>query len=365
MFGFVFPVVAWLASRVPRFPSRALLLVSILGFGSVVGCGGEQAPPQSAETQPAVDSPPLALPKLAAVRGAPKDALVFEGEVESTLFTELGFAVAGRVEFVRVAEGDRVRKGTILASLDRLDRLEQLDAIRRRLAEARTAAGRGAGARASAGQIPAYRRAEIQRRLRAAEADQADLAATKRALATEGRIDGLAGMNRVLANRAYRVGKKAQYRSRAVDERTADERLAVALADSLQQREKRLERELTECDILSPIDGIVVMVRTREGQSVQTRGADAAFVLIDPADQVVRMAVPEKLAKILGPGEDAWLEFDAVGVSGTASVLWVDATPYPAAWIAGGSAVDVLVAPQPGLLTDLRIGGLGRVALRR
>jgi hypothetical protein len=107
------------------------------------------------------------------------------------------------------------------------------------------------------------------------------------------------------------------------------------------------------------------MVRTREGRSVQTRASDGAFVLIDPADLVVRIAVPEKLAKILGPGEDAWLEFDAEGVSGTASVLQVDATPYPAPWIAGGSAVDVLLEPQPGLLMDLRIGGLGRVALRR
>jgi len=213
--------------------------------------------------------------------------------------------------------------------------------------------------------MPTYMRAEIERRLRAAEADQADLAATKRALARAGRIEGRAGMNRVLANRAYRVGQKAQSRSRAVDERTADERVAVALSDSLQQREKRLERELAECDIISPLDGIVVMIRAREGQSVQTRGADAAFVLIDQSDLVVRMAVPEKLGKILGPGEDAWLEFDAEGVSGTASVLQVDGTPYPAPWIAGGSAVDVLVTPQAGLLNDLRIGGLGRVALRR
>jgi len=365
MFGFVLPVVAWFASRAPRCSSRLLVLLSVLGFGSVVGCSGEEAPPQSGEVQLAVDSPPPRSPKLAPVRGAPKDSLVFEGEVESSLFTELGFAVAGRVEFVRVEEGDRVRKGAILASLDRLDRLDQLDEIRRRLAEARTAAGRGSGAGAAAGQMPTYMRAEIERRLRAAEADQADLAATKRALARAGRIEGRAGMNRVLANRAYRVGQKAQSRSRAVDERTADERVAVALSDSLQQREKRLERELAECDIISPLDGIVVMIRAREGQSVQTRGADAAFVLIDQSDLVVRMAVPEKLGKILGPGEDAWLEFDAEGVSGTASVLQVDGTPYPAPWIAGGSAVDVLVTPQAGLLNDLRIGGLGRVALRR
>jgi multidrug resistance efflux pump len=150
-----------------------------------------------------------------------------------------------------------------------------------------------------------------------------------------------------------------------VDERTADERLAVALIAALEQRERRLETELEECDLVSPLSGVVVMVRVAQGRAVQTRGGKAAVVLIDPADLIVRTAVPETLAKILGPGEDAWVEFDQPGLGGAASVLAVDDVSYAVPGMAGGFARDVLLTVEPGLLSGLSIGAEGRVALRR
>ncbi len=346
---------------VPQSFYLALCLCFVLGSA----CSGGDSPTALEDVAPAEEANTVSPSKLSPVSGAPVDVLLFEGAVESSLFTELRFAVAGRVELVRVREGDLVRKGAVLVSLDRIDRNEQLEETRRRLGEARVAAGRGSGGAARTGQIPDYLRAEIQRRLRAAEDDQADLAATKRALGRAGRLEGREGMNRVLATRAYRAGRKAQSRSREVDERTADERLAVALMAALEQREKRLERELEECDLVSPFAGVVVMVRVGEGQAVQTRGGDAAVVLIDPADLIVRTAVPEALAEILGPGEDAWLEFEQPAVAGTASVLAVDTVSYAVPGMAGGFARDVLLTAEPGLLSGLRIGAVGRVALRR
>lgn len=339
----------------------------MLGLCLVLGsaCGGSSSPTVQEDLAPVEEANIALSPKRSPVRGAPTDALVFEGVVESSLFTELGFAVAGRVEVVRVREGDRVRKGAVVASLDRIDRTEQLEEIRRRLAEARIAAGRGSGATARSGQVPGYLRADIERRLRAAKADESDLAATKLALGRAGRLEGRAGMNRVLANRAYRAGRKAQLRSREVDERTADERLAVALIAALEQRERSLERELEESDLVSPFDGVVVMVQIGPGESVQTRSGGPAVVLIDPADLVVRTAVPEALAKILGPGEDAWLEFEQPSLVGAASILAVDEISYAVPGIAGGFARDVLLEAEPGLLVGLQIGAEGRVALRR
>ena len=350
-----------------RFGIVPQALYLALGLSLVVAsaCGGGGAPAGPEGVEPPAEATLASSPKLASVSGAPANALVFEGAVESSQFTDLGFAVAGRVEIVRVREGDSVRKGAVLASLDRVARIDQLEETRRRLGEARNAAGRGSGAAAIAGQVPDYLRAEIQRRLRAAEADQADLAATKRALGRAGRLEGREGMNRVLASRAYRAGRKAKSRSREVDERTADERLAVALISALEQRERRLERELEECDLVSPFSGVVVMVRVAPGQAVQTRGGEAAVVLLDPADLIVRASVPEALAKILGPGEDAWLEFERTSVVGTASVLEVDEVSYAVPGMVGGFARDILLAAEPGLLSDLRIGAEGRVALRR
>jgi len=358
------PCSAPLSASSPRLLVLRVLFLLLALLGST-GCEKEKAP--SVASAPLVAPPPLPSPaaSLSPVRGAPVDALLFEGEVESSVFTELGFAVAGRVESVAVEEGERVRKGALLGSLDRLDRLDHLEETRRPLSEARTAARSGGGSASSRGQLPAYLRAEIEKRLRAAEADGADVSATRRALLRAGRLEGREGMTRVLGSRAYRVGKKSRAQHRYIEDRTADERLAVALIDSLEHRERRLERELKECELLSPIDGLVVMIRAREGQSVQTRGADAAFVLIDPSDLIVRLPVPEKLAKILGPGEDAWLEFGDSGASGEAKVLRVESTAYSASGTPGATMRDVLVAPEAGLLGRLRIGDLARVALRR
>jgi multidrug resistance efflux pump len=205
----------------------------------------------------------------------------------------------------------------------------------------------------------------MEKRLRQAEADGKDVAATKRALVRAGRLEGKEGMTRVLGSRAYRKGKRSRSQHRYIEDRTADERLAVALLDSLEQRERRLVRELDECDLLSPFEGTVVMIGAREGQAVQTRGGDPAFVLIAPSDLVVRMPVPEKLAKILGSGEDAWLEFDQTGASGNAKILGVDMTSYAAGDGSGLTMRDVLVVPEAALLGRLDIGELARVAVRR
>ena len=107
------------------------------------------------------------------------------------------------------------------------------------------------------------------------------------------------------------------------------------------------------------------MVEAVEGQAVQTRGGDPAFGLIGPSDLVVRLPVAEKLAKILGSGEDAWLEFDQTGASGNAKILGVDMTSYAAGDGSGLTMRDVLVVPEAALLGRLDIGELARVAVRR
>ena len=80
---------------------------------------------------------------------------------------------------------------------------------------------------------------------------------------------------------------------------------------------------------------------------------------------IVRFAVPERFAKILGPGEEAWLKFEAGGPTGTGVVLAVDTLSYETGRSGEGLVTDVLVRPEESLLQSLSIGQRAVVALRR
>jgi multidrug efflux pump subunit AcrA (membrane-fusion protein) len=354
----------WMQCVGLRALHRAPLLV--LGLTLLLGCGSNSTPsaaPQEPSPVRSVETvPPVA--SLDPVAGAPSDALLFAAEVESTSFTELRFAVPGRVDLVRVEEGAPVRAGTVLASLDRADREARLAETQRRLSDSRSAR-KGVGRPSEARKVPSYLRAEMEQRLRDAERDRKNEAPTRRALDRAAMLEGQEGMTRVLQNRAYQHGKRARRTGTNVEQRTEDERLAVALITDLEQRELRLKRELEECDLVSPIDGVVVKIGTESGESAQTRGGDADFVLIDSSDFVVRFAVPERLGKILGPGEEAWLEFEPGGRTGTGSVLAVDTLSYETGRAGEGLVTDVLVRPEQSLLQSLSIGQQAVVALRR
>jgi len=349
-----------------RFQPLSIAPGLILGVLLVLGCGSEVdsavAPEESLASERPAALPPS--PPLDPVPGAPSDALVFAAEVESTSFTELRFAVPGRVDLVQVEEGASVKAGAVLATLDRSDREERLAETQRRLSDSRSA--RKGGRRPSeARKVPNYLRAEMEQRLRDAERDGKNEGPTRRALDRAAMLEGQEGMTRVLQSRAYQHGKRARRTGANVEQRTEDERLAVALITDLEQRELRLKRELEECDLVSPIDGVVVKIGTEAGEATQTRGGDPAFVLIDVSDFIVRFAVPERFAKILGPGEEAWLEFEAGGPTGTGVVLAVDTLSYETGRAGEGRVTDVLVRPEESLLQSLSIGQQAVVALRR
>ena len=63
--------------------------------------------------------------------GQNSDGLLASGTVEATE-AQLGFQVAGRIEFIKVREGDAVKKDEVLARLDTRE-------TEARLAQARTA----------------------------------------------------------------------------------------------------------------------------------------------------------------------------------------------------------------------------------
>ena len=95
----------------------------------LVGCGEDEGPP------PAVVRP-IKILELGGNEAA--QVLEFPGSVQAGLHAELAFEVAGRIESLRVTEGQPVAEGDVLAALDARDFQAKLDAelAKERAAEA-------------------------------------------------------------------------------------------------------------------------------------------------------------------------------------------------------------------------------------
>lgn len=90
---------------------NALLLVSVLA--ALSACGGPQQEPPP---------PPVRPVKLFTVEGAGGDALRrFPGAINASQRAELSFRVNGVLQEIPVKEGDKVKKGQVLAKLDPTD----------------------------------------------------------------------------------------------------------------------------------------------------------------------------------------------------------------------------------------------------
>lgn len=333
---------------------------------AAVGCsGGTESSVQPAPSP--VASAPVSAPVAGAtepVPGAPPDAYVFTGDVEASLFTELRFGVAGRVEVVRVRPGDRIREGAVLASLDTIDRTEALRETRRRLKDGRSVAVGGRTHRPG-NKPPAYIRQEMEARQLELKEEERRARAQKRRMTEAMKHEGQEGATRVVTSGTHRRGRRDRASRADIGGRTSDDRLAVALLDDLDQRRLRLEREIRESDLTSPLTGVVVMVGVREGQQVQTRGGDAAFVLLDPSDFVVRIGVPTELASVLQEDEGAWLDLGGASAAVSGTVVLIDSTVYESVRPGEGNIQDILIRPDPAVLDGLEVGQPVRVALRR
>ena len=300
---------------------------------------------------------------LPAVGGAPADVRVFEGEVESALFTELSFAVPGRVEAIFVNVGDTVREGQKLAALDQVDRQVLLTETRRRLSEARGAARRTGTTNSRQGP-PAWLRSELTKRMRLADQqrplDESDLAAFRKA----GEQGDTEELEKILKRRAWRKGQSTRAGRNDVEKRNADERVAIALIANLEQREARLVRELEESTLRAPTDGMLAKVSAVEGDSVQTRVTEPAFVLIRPQDYVLRVPVPADFARVLGDADEVWVDPGEGGAPGVATIQAIEPTEYPSG-VGDERLQDLIVTPESSMVSDLTIGQQVRVALRR
>jgi membrane fusion protein YbhG len=218
------------------------------------------------------------------------NTLIASGTVEATE-ARLGFQAAGRIERVSVREGDTVRAGAELASLDRAE------------AEARRDQAR-AQVRAAEAQLleltRGYRAEEVQQAKAAMNAAQQRYDEAKRDLDRTSRLrDGGAVSQEALdkAQTAFDVAKSAfdqaqdQYRLLASGPRRERIDAARAQVHQAEAAERAFDALLGNMIVRSAFDGVVT-VRHREPGEIIPAGSPV-LTIMNRNDRWVRIYVPE------------------------------------------------------------------------
>lgn len=224
----------------PRRPLRRRGGAALASLALLAGAAaGIHACRSRAASLPAVITAPVALADL-------EDAVLATGTLEAARLVSVGAQASGQIRSLKVALGDRVARGQLLAEIDALT---QQNALR--------------NARASLATV------EAQKRARQASLHQAELAfqRAERLLPTE-------------------AGTRADFEA-------AEATLATIQAE-LAQLEAQLEQARIAVDtaavtlgytrITAPIDGVVVTVAAEEGQTVNAAQSAPTIVKIAQLD---------------------------------------------------------------------------------
>nr|WP_136251404.1 efflux RND transporter periplasmic adaptor subunit [Ningiella ruwaisensis] len=176
------------------------------------------------------------------------------GTVESALFADLGFELAGVLKHVLVEEGEQVEKGQVLAQLD-ITRLEA-------------------------------RRVELKASLQRANAD------AKLAELSLKRIADL-------------VSRELEPKQR-LDESEAVLDAALAVVNEVEARLDSLAVEIAKSSLIAPFDGQALRQIVDEGTVLSS--GQAVFTLLSDSALEARFGLPERVAFGLSPGDSYMLE---------------------------------------------------------
>lgn len=239
-------------------------------------------------------------------RAAP-DALGASGTVEATE-ASLGFQAAGRIESIRVREGDRVKAGDTLAVMDRTEL-----GARHAQAAAQVAAAQAALAEMERG-------ARVEELAQAREADSAAaarLADAQRDLARAQQLFGGGAASqeafdkaRLAADVAARTREQAAQQLKLVQSGPRVERIEAqrAMVQSALAVVRQVAAQLANAVVTSPFDG-VVSVRQREPGETVAPGAPVVTVT-NLGDRWVRIYIAENRLGAVALGASATITTD-------------------------------------------------------
>jgi HlyD family secretion protein len=262
------------------------------------------------------------------------NALRVSGHVEATE-VQAASEVGGRLVELRVAEGDRVKRGDLIARLDTRDTEIQLARARaeRAAADAQLrllqAGSRGEDIRQAQAQVEAgeTEAAAAQAELTAAEADlerfesllRANAGSQKQRDDAKARAD-VAREHVRGASERVRAAREGVARLRA-GARPQEIDAARARVAGLDAQVASFEKSVKDAEVIAPVDGIVTTKVADQGEILAPR---APIVIVTDLDHAwANVFVPEPMIPRLKVGQSATVFTDAggQGLSGTVTFI--------------------------------------------
>ena len=110
--------------------STLAVLIGIAGFVALNGCQKAQAVSDSPLAMESEAPPPEEKPRYTVKRGSVTDRIQFLGNIAPIDERHVFFRTDGRVRSIYYEEGDRAKKGAVLADLEMTDLLNQINEAR-------------------------------------------------------------------------------------------------------------------------------------------------------------------------------------------------------------------------------------------
>jgi multidrug resistance efflux pump len=224
----------------------------------------------------------------------------------------------GRVEEVKVKEGEPVTKGAVLLVLDNQLPINLVEQARQDLEAANAELDQAK----KLGQQQKLREAQqqavidaVKERIKAAEAiysrkkDLADIKAIK-----EQEVEAaLAQVNEAKAVERGEEKKLAELRlnNPPAGQKFTELRRAEANVAAKKARLAQAELSLTECQLRAPMDGTILRVLVNKGDILSAQPKQPALLLAPSEDLIVRAEVEQEFAARVRKGQAAVLEDDA------------------------------------------------------
>jgi HlyD family secretion protein len=251
-------------------------------------------------------------------RGASAKELVLSGNADIRQ-VQLAFYGSERIATVQVKEGDHVRKGQVLASLEKA-RLEAGVANR----EALLAAQREAVRRLVAGNRPEeIRKAKADLDAASADLHNAELTADRifkmvaqGAVTAQAADDARAALD---VAKARKAAAQEAHELMVLGPRTEDIAAAKATLQAFEAQLDLSRRDLADADLVAPADGVVENRILEPGDMASPQKAALTLALDDPL--WIRVYVAETDLPRVRPGMKAWVTTD--GYPGQKYEGWV------------------------------------------
>ncbi len=232
---------------------------------------------------------PVSVNVVEAFRGELVVPVVAEGIIRARRTAELRFELAGKIERILVREGQKVRKGQLLAELDGREYRIRIEEAHNRYLQA-------------LGQVA------VEERGRDLEEDQAKGDALRQAL-----LDLAEMESRGEITRAERMNREIALGIQAVDEGGFRRELIEARSGMAQARadEEQARLNLEKTQVRAPFSGVLTGLTLAPGEWVN--GNQAFLTLVDNVEIEAEVGVLESDLKSLEVGRPALLAIPALG----------------------------------------------------